>query len=157
MKALGFAGTGRNDTESMQWVQNEKEHLATLMQQRGLGWKKLVTHEKHLSVYNYEKKMRKQEVEELERRLQDKADTMGLQERCMESNWKQLSTQRKCLEELEQSCRQWEVKQEEAEDRYLHYLSWNVINFRETIGYCEGITNCLQISTASCRMKLKSC
>lgn len=50
------------------------------MQQRGLGWKKLGTHEKHLSVYNYEKKMRKQEVEELERRLQDKADTMELQE-----------------------------------------------------------------------------
>lgn len=39
---------------------------------------------------------------------------MELQERCMESNWKQLSTQRKCLEELEQSCRQWEVKQEEV-------------------------------------------
>lgn len=67
--------------------------------------------------------MRKQEVEELERRLQDKADTMELQERCMESNWEQLSTQRKCREELEQSCRQWEVKQEEAEDGYLHYLS----------------------------------
>ena len=123
MKALGFAGTGRNDTESMQWVQNEKEHLATLMQQRGLEWKKLGTHEKHLSVYNYEKKMRKQEVEELERRLQDKADTMELQERCMESNWEQLRTQRKRLEKLKQSCRQWEAKQEETEDRYLHYLS----------------------------------
>ena len=123
MKALGFAGTGRNDTESMQWVRNEKENLATLMQQRGLEWKQLGTHEKHLSVYNYEKKMRKQEVEELERKLQDKADTMEQQERCMESNWEQLSTQRKCLEELEQSCRQWEVKQEKAEDRYLHYLS----------------------------------
>lgn len=125
MKALGFAGTGRNDTESMQWVRNEKENLATLMQQRGFGWKKLGTHEKHLSVYNYEKKMRKQEVEELERRLQDKADTMEQQERCMESNWEKLRTQRKRLEELEQSYRRWEVKQEEAEDRYLHYLSLN--------------------------------
>ena len=56
MKALGFAGTGRNDTESMQWVRNEKENLATLMQQCGLEWKQLGTHEKHLSVYNYEKK-----------------------------------------------------------------------------------------------------
>ena len=123
MKALGFAGTGRNDTESMQWVRNEKENLATLMQQRGFGWKKLGTHEKHLSVYNYEKKMRKQEVEELERRLQDKADTMEQQERCMESNWEKLRTQRKQMAEMEQSYRQWEVKQEEAEDRYLHYLS----------------------------------
>lgn len=148
------------------------------MQQRGLEWKQLGTHEKHLSVYNYEKKMRKQEVEELERKLQDKADTMEQQERCMESNWEQLSTQRKCLEELEQSCRQWEVKQEEAEDRYLHYLSlsnelkqkydalqrehenllnskerfaWNVINSRETIGYCKGIISSLQISMTSCR------
>ena len=39
MKALGFAGTGRNDTESMQWVRNEKENLATLMQQRGFMYK----------------------------------------------------------------------------------------------------------------------
>lgn len=101
MKALGFAGTGRNDTESMQWVRNEKENLATLMQQRGFGWKKLGTHEKHLSVYNYEKKMRKQEVEELERRLQDKADTMEQQERCMESNWEKLRTQRKQMAEME--------------------------------------------------------
>lgn len=123
MKALGFTGTGRNDTESMQWVQAEKEYLATLMQQRGLEWKKLGTHEKHLSVYNYEKKMRKQEVEELEQRLQDKADTMEQQERCMESNWEKLRTQKKQMEELEQSCRQWEVKQEKAEDRYLQYLS----------------------------------
>ena len=36
--------------------------------------------------------MRKQEVEELERRLQDKADTMEQQERCMESNWEKLRT-----------------------------------------------------------------
>ena len=90
MKALGFTGTGRNDTESMHWVQAEKEYLAELMRSRGLEWKQLGTHEKHLSVYNYEKKMRKQEVEELERQLQAKADTLEQQEKLLVSNRKTL-------------------------------------------------------------------
>lgn len=124
MKALGFTGTGRNDTESMQWVQAEKEYLAELMRNRGLEWKQLGTHEKHLSVYNYEKKMRKQEVEELEQQLQAKADTLEQQEKLLVSNRKTLQVQQEQTDELRQSCEEWKAKKQEVKERYFHYLSF---------------------------------
>lgn len=124
MKALGFTGTGRNDTESMHWVQAEKEFLAELMRNRGLEWKQLGTHEKHLSVYNYEKKMRKQEVEELERQLQAKADTLTQQEKLLVSNRITLQVQQEQTDELMQSCEEWKAKQQEVKERYFHYLSF---------------------------------
>ena len=124
MKELGFIGTGRNDTESMHWVQEEKEFLAELMRSRGLEWKQLGTHEKHLSVYNYEKKMRKQEVEELERQLQAKADTLAQQEKLLVSNRKTLQVQQEQTDELMQSCEEWKAKKQEVKERYFHYLSF---------------------------------
>lgn len=124
MKAQGFTGTGRNDTESMHWVQVEKEYLAELMRSRGLEWKQLGTHEKHLSVYNYEKKMRKQEVEELERQLQAKADTLAQQEKLLVSNRKTLQVQQEQKDELMQSCEEWKEKKQEVKERYFHYLSF---------------------------------
>lgn len=124
MKELGFTGTGRNDTESMHWVQAEKEYLAELMRSRGLDWKQLGTHEKHLSVYNYEKKMRKQEVEELERQLQAKADTLAQQEKLLVSNRKTLQVQQEQTDELMQSCEEWKAKKQEVKERYFHYLSF---------------------------------
>lgn len=124
MKALGFTGTGRNDTESMHWVQAEKEYLAELMRSRGLDWKQLGTHEKHLSVYNYEKKMRKQEVEELERQLQAKADTLEQQEKLLVSNRKTLQVQQEQKDELMRSCEEWKAKKQEVKERYFHYLSF---------------------------------
>lgn len=124
MKELRFTGTGRNDTESMHWVQAEKEYLAELMRSRGLDWKQLGTHEKHLSVYNYEKKMRKQEVEELERQLQAKAYTLAQQEKLLESNQKNLQVQQEQKDELMQSCEEWKEKKQEVKERYFHYLSF---------------------------------
>lgn len=124
MKALGFTGTGRNDTESMHWVQAEKEFLAEFMRNRGLDWKQLGTHEKHLSVYNYEKKMRKQEVEELERQLQAKAYTLAQQEKLLVSNQKNLQVQQEQKDELMQSCEEWKAKKQEVKERYFHYLSF---------------------------------
>lgn len=124
MKALGFTGTGRNDTESMQWVQAEKEYLAELMRNRGLEWKQLGTHEKHLSVYNYEKKMRKQEVGELEQQLQAKTDTLEQQEKLLVSNRITLQVQQEQTDELMQSCEEWKAKKQEVKERYFHYLSF---------------------------------
>lgn len=124
MKELGFTGAGRNDTESMHWVQTEKEYLAELMRSRGLDWKQLGTHEKHLSVYNYEKKMRKQEVEELERQLQAKTDTLEQQEKLLVSNRITLQVQQEQTDELMQSCEEWKAKKQEVKERYFHYLSF---------------------------------
>ena len=61
----GFIGKSRQETEWSLWVESEKKALEEVMNRHSVQWEKKGTHEKHLSVYDYEKKMRKQEVEEL--------------------------------------------------------------------------------------------
>lgn len=62
---LGFKGGSRNDTEWNQWITSEKQVLANIMEQYNVKWLQLGTHEKHLSVLNYEKKMRQEEINAL--------------------------------------------------------------------------------------------
>ena len=52
-------------TEWNQWVQSEKEALAEVMERHGIEWEQKGTHEKHLSVLDFEKKQRAEEVEQL--------------------------------------------------------------------------------------------
>lgn len=66
---LGFKGGTRSETESNQWVAAEKEQLADIMLQHGIEWEKKGTHEKHLSVLDFEKKERAKEVAELEKAI----------------------------------------------------------------------------------------
>ena len=61
----GFIGKSRQETEWSLWVESEKKALEEVMNRYSVQWEQKGTHEKHLSVYDYEKKMRKQEVEEL--------------------------------------------------------------------------------------------
>ena len=70
LKSQGFVGNGRSETEWAIWVQSEKENLAAIMEEHGIEWEHLDTHEKHLSVLDYEKKMRSQEVDELENKIE---------------------------------------------------------------------------------------
>lgn len=71
LSALGFKGGTRSDTEWNQWVAYEKEKLAEVMLQYGIEWEKKSTHEKHLSVLDFEKKERIKEVAELEKVISD--------------------------------------------------------------------------------------
>ena len=63
---LGFKGGTRGDTEWNQWVSSEKESLAVVMERHGIEWEKKGTHEKHLSVLDFQKKERIKEVAELQ-------------------------------------------------------------------------------------------
>ena len=72
LAAQGFNGGSRQETEWNQWVYSEKQQLAAVMERHGVEWEHKGTHEKHLSVLDYEKKMRAQEVAELEDKLSDK-------------------------------------------------------------------------------------
>lgn len=74
LAAQGFKGGTRSETEWNQWVQSEKEQLATVMERYGIDWEHKDTHEKHLSVYDYEIKMRAAEATELDKKLADKKD-----------------------------------------------------------------------------------
>lgn len=66
MKSLGFEGGSKRDTELNQWINHEKEVLAEIMERNGIEWEKKGTHEKHLNVYEFKKKERIKEVQELE-------------------------------------------------------------------------------------------
>ena len=72
LAAQGFTGGTRRDTEWNQWIQAEKEQLAAVMARHGVEWQHKGTHEKHLSVLEYEKKMRAEEVEQLEDEIAEK-------------------------------------------------------------------------------------
>lgn len=66
LNKLGFKGGTRSETELNQWIASEKEQLAAIMQEHGIEWEQKGTHEKHLSVLDFEKKERSKEVAELE-------------------------------------------------------------------------------------------
>ncbi|MCX4378376.1 MAG: plasmid recombination protein [Lachnospiraceae bacterium] len=137
LKAQGFVGTGRFDTELKRWVESEKECLAEIMERYQMKWLQKGTHEKHLSVYDFEKKMRKAEVEELEQEISDQKDKIASQSFAMEVNEEALQSQEQILEENEakvQKIRQetekakedWEKVQtdkDRAQDSYEHYKS----------------------------------
>ena len=71
LAALGFKGGTRSDTEWNQWVASEKRQLAAVMERHGIEWEQKGTHEKHLSVLDFEKKERTKEVAALEARKAD--------------------------------------------------------------------------------------
>ena len=72
LAAQGFKGGSRGDTEWSQWVLSEKEQLAAVMERYGIEWEQKGTHEKHLSVLDYKKQERAEEIEKLESKIIDK-------------------------------------------------------------------------------------
>ena len=66
LTALGFKGGTRRETELNQWVSAEKQQLAAIMLEHGIEWEQKGTHEKHLSLLDFEKQERAKEVAALE-------------------------------------------------------------------------------------------
>ena len=69
LAAQGYTGSSRGDTEWSQWVLSEKEQLAAVMERYGIEWEQKGTHEKHLSVLDYKKQERAEEIEQLESKI----------------------------------------------------------------------------------------
>jgi len=65
LKEQGFKGGTRGATEWNQWIESEKRALSKVMERHGVQWKQLGTHNKHLSVLDFEKQERQREVAEL--------------------------------------------------------------------------------------------
>lgn len=65
----GFKGGTRGMTEWNQWIESEKQELSKVMGRHGVQWKQLGTHNKHLSVLDFEKQERQKEVAELEQTI----------------------------------------------------------------------------------------
>ena len=77
LSAFGFKGGTRRETELNQWVAYEKEQLAAVMLEHGIEWEKKGTHEKHLSVLDFEKKEQAKEVAELEQSISDRKERLS--------------------------------------------------------------------------------
>lgn len=69
LKEQGFPGGTRGATEWNQWIESEKKELAAVMGRYGIRWHQKGTHEKHLSVLEFEKQERSKEVSELEQKI----------------------------------------------------------------------------------------
>ena len=65
----GFKGGTRGMTEWNEWIEAEKQELSKVMGWHGVQWKQLGTHNKHLSVLDFEKQERQKEVAELEQTI----------------------------------------------------------------------------------------
>lgn len=72
LAAEGFTGGTRGATEWNQWIAAEKQALAMVMERYGVKWHQKGTHEKHLSVLDFEKQERAKEVAELDSQKQEK-------------------------------------------------------------------------------------
>ena len=72
LAAEGFTGGTRSATEWNQWIAAEKRELAMVMERYGVKWLQKGTHEKHLSVLDFEKQERAKEVAELGSQKQEK-------------------------------------------------------------------------------------
>ena len=66
LSVLGLKGGTRMETELNQWVASEKRQLAAIMLEHGIEWEQKGTHEKHLSLLDFEKQERAKEVAALE-------------------------------------------------------------------------------------------
>lgn len=111
LETQGYTGCSRGDTEWNQWVAAEKNALAVVMERHGIQWEKKGTHEKHLSVLEFEKRERAKEVAALESQkteLQECVD--DLQKTCT-----QQSEQVEHVEKTLQALREQQLSVEQVE------------------------------------------
>ncbi len=66
----GITGEGRSLTERDLWVQKEKEVLAEIMLEHGIEWEQKGEHKEHLSVLEFKREKRKEELAELEQSIE---------------------------------------------------------------------------------------
>lgn len=82
LKAQGFVGTHKKDSEWARWIQSEKENLAVIMERHGIEWEHKGAERPHLDVLDFKLQERKQELAEVETAVQEKSmEVDGLERR----------------------------------------------------------------------------
>lgn len=118
----GFTGGTRQETEWNQWVHSEKQQLALVMARHGIEWEQKGTHEKHLSVLEYEKKMRGQEVAELSAAVQENAQALEQLQAEKETIGGELSE----LQQRRDKLSLWEAEVESFAREYEQSEAWQL-------------------------------
>ncbi len=112
LSALGFKGGTRMETELNQWVAAEKQQLASIMLEHGIEWEQKGTHEKHLSLLDFEKQERAKEVAALE---EQKADLEEHNATMQEVNEKWLDHLKNIEQDISSAQESWKEADKKAE------------------------------------------
>ena len=100
LATLGFKGGTRGMTEWNQWVQSEKKALAEVMERHGIEWEQKGTHENHLSVLDFEKKQRAEEVEQLNAEIESAKTDLKAVERQLNQTVPKLKSAEKLAQDF---------------------------------------------------------
>ena len=100
------------ETELNQWVTAEKQQLASIMLEHGIEWEQKGTHEKHLSLLDFEKQERAKEVAALE---VQKADLEEHNATMQEVNEKWLDHLKSIEQDISSARESWKEADKKAE------------------------------------------
>ena len=108
LEALGFAGGTKSHTELNQWIESEKQALASIMARHDIEWEQKGTHEEHLSVLDYKKQERSKEVAALETQIGALQEQTATAETMLSEKQKQLDDIAPILKNTEKFVRKYD-------------------------------------------------
>ena len=108
LEALGFAGGTKSHTELNQWIESEKQALASIMARHDIEWEQKRTHEEHLSVLDYKKQERSKEVAALENQIDTLQEQTAVAATTLSEKWKQLDDIAPILKNTEKFVRKYD-------------------------------------------------
>ena len=108
LEALGFAGGTKSHTELNQWIESEKQALASIMARHAIEWDQKGTHEEHLSVLDYKKQERSKEVAALETQIDALQEQTATAETTLSEKQEQLDDIAPILKNTEKFVRKYD-------------------------------------------------
>ena len=108
LEALGFAGGTKSHTELNQWIEAEKQALASIMARHDIEWEQKGTHEEHLSVLDYKKQERSKEVAALETQIDALQEQTATAETMLSEKQEQLDDIAPILKKTEKFVRKYD-------------------------------------------------
>ena len=108
LEALGFTGGTKSHTELNQWIESEKQALASIMARHDIEWEQKGTHEEHLSVLDYKKQERSKEVAALENQIDTLQEQTAVAATTLSEKRKQLDDIAPILKNTEKFVRKYD-------------------------------------------------
>ena len=108
LEALGFAGGTKSHTELNQWIESEKQVLASIMARHDIEWEQKGTREEHLSVLDYKKQERSKEVAALETQIDALQEQTAIAETMLSEKQEQLDDIAPILKNTEKFVRKYD-------------------------------------------------
>ena len=108
LETLGFTGGTKSHTELNQWIESEKQALASIMARHDIEWEQKGTHEEHLSVLDYKKQERSKEVAVLENQIDTLQEQTAVAATALSEKQKQLDDIAPILKNAEKFVRKYD-------------------------------------------------